>query len=326
MAEIKDVLVTGATGFLGRRLASALVGNADIELSVMVRAGHRFRPDGALVNEQVYEQVYELDLAEPGDYGQALENRQVVIHAAARAHIRDREKQHSLAEYRKVNTEGTLNLARQAAAAGVNRFIFISTIGVNGETSTRPFRFDDPPNPTGGYALSKWEAEQGLWEIARDSGMEVVVIRPPLIYGPGAPGNFGSLVRWVDRGVPLPLGLVHNRRSLIALDNLIDLILICIDHPRAANQLLLAGDGEDLSTTELLRAVARAMGRPSRLIPLPVALLRLGATVSGKGDVARKLLGSLQVDIGRTRELLGWTPLLSVDEGLKRCFAPESAG
>jgi nucleoside-diphosphate-sugar epimerase len=254
------------------------------------------------------------------DWSSVLDEQQVVIHAAARAHVMKDEVADPLSEYRRVNVDGTLNLARQAAAAGVKRFIFISSIGVNGNSNIRPFTENDTPNPAECYARSKWEAEQGLWEIHRDSGMEVVIIRPPLVYGRGAPGNFGSLIRWVEKGVPLPLGAVKNQRSLVSLDNLVDLIIACLDHPAAANEVFLAGDGEDLSTTELLRGVGKAMGKPARLIPVPESMLMAGATLLGKKAIAQRLLGSLQVDISKARELLGWEPPISVEEGLRRCF------
>jgi len=225
-----------------------------------------------------------------------------------------------LVEYRRVNLEGTLNMARQAAAAGVRRFIFISSIGVNGNINIRPFRITDQPNPAEPYAQSKWEAEQGLMQLAAETGMEIVIIRPPLVYGPCAPGNFGSLVHWIEKGVPLPLGAIHNKRSLIGIDNLVDLIIRCIDHPAAANQVFLAGDGEDLSTTELLRGVGKAMGKPARLIPVPAGVLQLGATLLGRKAMAQRLLGSLQVDISKTCELLDWKPPYTVEEGLRRCF------
>lgn len=225
-----------------------------------------------------------------------------------------------IAEYRRINTNVTLELAKKAAQAGIKRFIFISSIGVNGNVNIRPFTAEDQPNPAEPYALSKWEAEQGLWQIQQETGMDVVIIRPPLVYGPGAPGNFGSLVRWVKKGVPLPLGAIHNKRSLVGIDNLVDLIIRCIDHPAAANQVFLAGDGEDLSTTELLRGVGEAMGKPARLIPVPAGLLQLGATLLGKKAMAQRLLGSLQVDISKTCEMLDWKPPYTVQEGLRRCF------
>jgi nucleoside-diphosphate-sugar epimerase len=219
-----------------------------------------------------------------------------------------------------VNVEGTLKLARHAADAGVKRFLFISSIGVNGTFTYRSRRFarDDVPFPTENYAVSKWEAEQGLWEIASQTGMEVVVVRSPLVYGPGVKGNFARLLDLVRSGVPLPLASVNNRRSFIGLDNLADLLIRCVDHPRAAGQTLLASDGQDLSTPELLRMIAKAMGRSARLFPVPVSLLRLAGRVLGRLNEVDRLVGSLQVDSSATRELLGWTNPVSVEEGIKR--------
>jgi nucleoside-diphosphate-sugar epimerase len=308
-----NILLTGATGFLGSRLAKALHSKPDVNLTAAVR--RRIEIHAAHVVE-----VQGLDANT--NWSAALTNQQVVIHTAARAHIMKDEVADPLAEYRRVNVDGTLNLARQAAAAGVKRFIFISSIKVNGEQTPlgKPFTAEDIAAPEDAYGMSKWEAEQGLQQLAAETGMELVIIRPPLVYGPKAPGNFGSLMRWVEKGLPLPLGAIHNQRSLVALDNLVDLITTCIDHPAAANQVFLAGDGEDLSTTELLRGVARAMGKPARLIPVPPSLLMLGARVLGKQAVAQRLLGSLQVDISKARRLLGWQPPVSVEEGLRRCF------
>ena len=225
-----------------------------------------------------------------------------------------------LADFRKVNVEGTINLAVQAASAGVKRFVFISTIGVNGaETFDSPFDIQDVPAPHSHYAISKYEAEVGLQALALESDMEVVVIRPPLCYGPNAPGNFGALMRWMQRKLPLPFGAVtHNRRSLVGLDNLVDLILTCIDHPRAANQTFLVSDGEDLSTADLLHRMGRAMKQPASMFPVPTPLLAAAAYFLGKKSVAQSLLGSLQVDIRKTCEILDWKPPLSVDEGLRR--------
>jgi len=255
-------------------------------------------------------------------YSDCLQNIDVVVHAAARAHIMKDEVADPLAEYRRVNVDGTLHLARQAAAGGIERFIFISSVKVNGEQTFpgQPFTADDTPSPEDAYGISKWEAEQGLQKIAKESGMEVVVIRPPLVYGPQVKGNFASMIKLVKKGLPLPLGSIHNQRSLVALDNLVDLIITCIHHPAAANQVFLAGDGQDLSTTELLRGVAKAAGKPSRLIPIPSSLLMFAATLLGKKAVAQRLLGSLQVDISKARDLLGWEPPFSVEEGLRRCF------
>jgi nucleoside-diphosphate-sugar epimerase len=256
------------------------------------------------------------------DWTAALKNQQVVIHAAARAHIMKDELPDPLAEYREINVEGTLNLARQSIEAGVKRFVYMSSIKVNGEQTLLdlPFTAEDVPAPEDSYGISKREAEQGLRELASETGMEVVIIRPPLVYGPGVKGNFASMIKLVAKGLPLPLGAVHNKRSLVALDNLVDLIITCIDHPGAANETFLVSDGEDLSTTQLLRGVAEAMGKQSRLIPIPAGLLQFGATLLGKKAMAQRLLGSLQVDISHTRKCLNWTPPLTVKQGLQRCF------
>jgi nucleoside-diphosphate-sugar epimerase len=290
------VLLSGATGFIGSHLADLLECIPDVELTSVIRCPTSTTSN---ISEHI---LYVNDLNT--DWSSALEGQQVFIHTAARAHIMKDEVPDPLEEYRKVNVDGTLNLARQAAEAGVKRFIFISSIKVNGE-QTRPgvpFSADDTPAPQDPYGISKYEAEQGLQALAAETGMEVVIIRPPLVYGPGVKGNFATLMRMVEQGIPLPLGAIHNKRSLVALDNLVDLIITCIDHPAAANQVFLAGDGEDLSTTELLRGVANAMGKPARLIPVPAGVLMLGATVLGKKAMAQRLLGSLQVDISKARE------------------------
>ena len=308
-----NLLLTGATGFLGSRLACILQPRLNIKLTAAVRRH-------AEVWAARIVEVQGLDAST--NWSEALAEQQVIIHAAARAHIMKDEVADPLAEYRKVNVEGTLNLARQAAVAGVKRFIFISSIKVNGEQTPlgKPFTAEDAPAPEDAYGISKHEAEQGLLQLAAETGMEVVIIRPPLVYGPGVKGNFASMIKLVEKGLPLPLGAIHNRRSLVALDNLVDLIISCIDHPAAANQVFLAGDGEDMSTTELLRGVAKAAGKPCRLLPVPAGLLQFSATALGQKAVAQRLLGSLQVDISKARELLGWTPPLSVEQGLKRCF------
>jgi len=245
-----------------------------------------------------------------------------VIHAAARVHVMSDSENDPLAAFREINVKGSLDLARQAAAAGVKRFIFISSIKVNGERTSKgqPFNSHDAASPEDFYGISKHEAEQGLRALAAETGMEVVIIRPPLVYGPGVKGNFASMIKLVGKGLPLPLGAVHNKRSLVALDNLVDLIITCIDHPGAANETFLVSDGEDLSTTQLLQGVAEAMGKPSRLIPVPASLLQFGTTLLGKKAVAQRLLGSLQVDISHAQKCLNWTPPLTVKQGLQRCF------
>lgn len=304
------VMVTGATGFVGSGLAKQFR-ERGFEVVAPVRS-QRASGTGPVVGE----------IDGHTDWQSALQNVDAIVHSAARAHIMKDGAMDPLGEFRKVNVEGTLNLASQAGGAGVKRFVYLSSIKVNGEQTVKgsSFREEDIPAPVDAYGISKLEAEQGLQKIARETGLEVVVIRPPLIYGPGVKGNFASMIKLVEDGLPLPLGAIHNKRSLLALDNLIDLIITCIDHPSAANEIFLAADGEDLSTSDLLRRVAEAMRKPSRLIPVPAALLQFGATILGKKAMAQRLLGSLQVDISKTREVLGWEPPISVNEGLRRCF------
>ena len=267
-----------------------------------------------------FEYIHTTNLSPTTDWLPALQGIDVVVHCAARVHVMQDTEADPLAAFRAVNVAGTLTLAHQAVSAGVKRFVFISSIKVNGEsTFTRqPFTADDAPAPLDAYGLSKMEAEQGLREIALQTGMEVAIIRPPLVYGPGVKANFAAMMRWLQLGVPLPLGAIHNQRSLVALDNLVDLIVTCLTHPAAANQTFLVSDGEDVSTTELLRRMGKAMGHPARLVPVPVGFLKLAATMLGKGDMAQRLCGSLQVDIEKTRRLLDWTPPLSLDQGLKK--------
>ncbi|VXC80931.1 SDR family oxidoreductase [Pseudomonas sp. 9Ag] len=304
------VLVTGAGGFIGRALCKAVLARGD-EVLGLVRSETSSLPGLQSIN---------VPLENTPQLANFLNGVECVVHLAGRAHKLADNVADPLAEFRAVNCNATLELVRQAVAAGVKRFIFISSIGVNGNNNVRPFTASDQPNPAEPYALSKWEAEQGLWQVQEETGIELVIIRPPLVYGAHAPGNFGSLSRWVCKGVPLPLGAIHNKRSLVGIDNLVDLIIRCIDHPDAANQVFLAGDGEDLSTTELLRGVGRAMGKPARLIPVPAGLLQFGATLLGRKAMAQRLLGSLQVDISKTCELLDWKPPYTVEEGLRRCF------
>ncbi len=307
-----NILLTGGTGFVGGHLAVSLAKQPAFSVTI---AGRRAK-------EECAKFVIVKSIDESTNWSLGLEGQQAVIHAAARAHIMKDEVADPLAEYRRVNVEGTLNLARQAAAAGLKRFIFISSIKVNGEATVngQAFSPDDEPAPQDAYGLSKLEAEKGLAQLAAETGMEIVTIRPPLVYGPGVKGNFASMIKLLEKGLPLPLGAVHNKRSLVGIDNLVDLIIRCIDHPAAANQVFLAADGQDLSTIELLRSVGEAMGKPARLIPVPAGMLQLGATLLGKKTMAQRLLGSLQVDISKTCELLDWKPPYTVQEGLRRCF------
>ena len=306
--------VTGANGFVGSALLRTLSRTTDRPVIGLTRGG-AFSPPAAV-------KMYRVDdLAACSAEHLPWADMDVIVHCAARVHVMNDPAADPLQAFRHVNVAGTLQLARLAAEAGVRRFVFLSSIKVNGEQTFpgQPFRPDQEPAPLDPYGLSKYEAELGLQALSRKTGMEVVIIRPPLVYGPGVRANFLAMMRWLSRGIPLPLGgVTDNRRSLVALDNLVDLIVLCLDHPAAANQILLVSDAEDLSTAELLRRMAQALGRTARLLPVPPGVLRLGAKMLGRSSVAERLCGSLQVDISKTRELLAWSPPLGVNEGLRR--------
>jgi len=305
------ILVTGANGFVGCALCKVLTGVGH-EVCATVRS----KIQGSPASEQIF--VGEIGAETLWD--DVLCGVDVVAHLAARVHVMRDKAVDTLTEFRAVNVEGTLNLARQAAKAGVRRFVYLSSIKVNGEQTLpgQAFTEQDVPAPLDPYGISKYEAEEGLHKIAQQTGMEVVVIRPSLVYGPGVKANFLNMMRWLHKGVPLPFGAIHNRRSLVGLDNLVDLIVICLEHSAAANQTFLVSDGEDLSTTELLRRMAAALNMPTRLLPVPQKLLEVVFKMLGKGDLAQRLCGSLQVDITKACTVLDWKPLISVDEGLRR--------
>ena len=301
--------MTGANGFIGKSLSLEL-----IMQDFLVRRALRYESSQA--ND--FSQVGVGAIDGETNWSIALCNVDKVIHLAARVHVMNDASADPLAEFRKVNVEGTLNLAGQAAKAGVKRFIFISSIKVNGEHTDlgKPFTEADAANPEDAYGLSKYEAEQGLLLIAQQTGMEVVIIRPPLIYGPGVKANFKSMLHFVKRGIPLPFGIINNKRSFVYLGNLISFIIRCIDHPEAANQVFLVSDGEDLSTTQLLTGCAKALGVKARLLPVPQKIIEFFANLLGKQDMAQRLCGNLQVDISKARHLLNWTPPVSVADGL----------
>lgn len=309
---MKKILITGASGFIGQALSKHLSGN-NLEITAAVRKSTPLLP-------KTLRQVQVGDILLDTDWTSAILDIDIVIHLAARVHVMNDTDTDPLAAFRNTNTEGTLNLARQAAVAGVRRFIFLSSIKVNGEQTTlgKTFKHDDCYIPNDPYGLSKYEAEQGLKEISKKTGMEIVIIRPPLVYGPGVKANFLSMLRWVNKGAPLPLGAIHNKRSLVALDNLVNLITTCINHPAAANQSFLVSDDNDLSTTELLECMEKALGKPSRLIPIPSSIIYLMATLVGKRSIAQRLCGSLQVDISHTKNTLNWKPPIGIDEALKK--------
>lgn len=304
------LLITGANGFVGSLLCTEAAPHFFVKSAVRSAQSLPANTEAVLIET----------IDNTTDWTTALRGVNVVVHLAARVHVMNDHSVDPLSEFRKVNVDGTLNLAKQAAQAGVQRFVFISSIKVNGESTElgQPFHADDEPQPMDAYGISKREAEDALRQLARDTGMEVVIIRPPLVYGAGVKANFRSMMRWLDKGVPLPLGAIHNQRSLVALANLVDLIITCITHPAAANQTFLVSDGEDLSTSDLLRRMANALGKPARLLPVPAWLLQVGATLLGKRAVAQRLCGSLQLDISKTCQLLNWTPPVSVTDALQK--------
>jgi len=312
---LKNVLVTGATGFVGRAVVCQLSTQSDVCVRAAVRRS-------TTIFSQNIKQVLVGDLLIDTEYADAFASVDVIVHAAARVHVMQDDVADPLAEFRKVNVDGTLNLAKQAAAAGVKRFIFISSIKVNGEGTKLGERYhpNDNVSTQDPYGLSKWEAEQGLFQLSKVIGMEITVIRPPLIYGPGVKANFQKMVTWVNKGVPLPLGAVHNRRSLLALDNLVSFIVCCIDHPKAANEVFLLSDCEDVSTKELLQKVAKALGKRSCLLPVPEGLMRWLASMLGKQELVNRLFCSLEVDSSKACDLLGWKPAVSMDAQLEKMF------
>jgi len=309
------IAVTGATGFIGRALIFEFLKH-DVELIASIR-----KTDSTLP-EQV-KTINTGELLASTDWSSALKNVDIVIHMAARVHVMHDDSSNPLAEFRKTNTAATLNLAKQAAASGATRFIFVSSIKANGQ-SQHKLSPDDTSVPDDPYGLSKYEAEQGLLALAKKTNMEVVIIRPPLVYGPNVKGNFLSLLKCVQNNIPLPLGSIHNLRSFVALDNLVDFICFCADSAKAANEVFIVSDGEDISTTELLNKIAKAFNKKALLIPVPATTLSFVAKLIGKNAVANRVLESLQVDSSKATELLGWKPIISMDTQLKKIAASYS--
>ena len=303
-------LITGGNGFVGGAVLRRLMAEGISTLATV-----RKKP----VDWPIQQPVIEIGaLTSNTDWSIALTGIQSVVHTAARVHMMKDQADDPLAEFRRVNVEGTLNLARQAATAGVRRFVFLSSIKVNGECTRVgiPFKASDEPKPLDPYGISKWEAEVGLREISKNTGMEVVIIRPTLVYGPGVRGNFLSMMQWLHKGRPLPLGAIKNLRSFVAIDNLVDLIATCMHHPAAANQTFLVSDGEDISITELLSKIAISMNKKAKLISIPKFLLFASAFILGKRKLSQRLIDSLQVDIKKNQQLLGWKPKVSLNIAL----------
>jgi nucleoside-diphosphate-sugar epimerase len=304
------VLVTGANGFAGQALCAHLrLQGVQVRRAVrrMTQGDGRYGDD-AVIGE----------IGPDTQWHAALDGIETVVHLAARAHVMHAAVGDSIEDYRRVNVQGTRRLALEAASAGVRRFVFLSSVKVNGETTEHPFTEEDAPHPTDAYGISKWEAEQVFKNIAQERGIEWVILRPPLVYGPGVRANFLRLMRAVDRGIPLPLGALQNRRSLLYLGNLIDAILVSLSHPGAANQVFLLSDGEDISTPDLVHRLAAALRVRPRLLSTPPQLLWFAGWVTGRMASTERLTRSLQVDSSRIRKALGWTPPFSLDQGLAK--------
>jgi len=309
MGKLMRCMITGASGFIGNALVERLCEESGVELTLITRSEKKAFPENM--------KHLQLSITPETDWSEALSSADVVVHLAARAHVLKDDAADPLAVFRRENTASTLNLAEQSAKVGVKRFLFMSSIGVNGMQNSRPFRHDDQPAPTEPYAISKQESELGLKAIADRTGMELVIIRPPLVYGRNAPGNFARLISLVRKRLPLPLASVRNRRTLVALPNLIDLITVCMRHPAAAGEVFLAGDAESLSTPDLIRAIAEQLGIKPALYPFPVAILRGTLALIGKTAPFDRLCGSLEVDISHARDVLGWSPAITLREGLR---------
>jgi nucleoside-diphosphate-sugar epimerase len=309
------ILLTGSSGFVGSALAAALLREGE-SLVCPVR---RSAPAD---NERICYPVTG-DFTTATDWRPYLDADGIVIHCAARVHVMNDTASDPLAAFRNINVDATLHLARQAAACGVRQFVFLSSVKVNGEQTATGQRFteNDASQAHDPYGISKLEAEQALLTLGKETGMAITIIRPPLVYGPGVKANFASMMRWVKKGIPLPFGTIHNQRSLVYVGNLVSLISACLRHPQAAQQIFLVSDGQDLSTSELLRHCAQALGVPSRLLPCPPQWIQMAARLAGKPGVAARLCASLQVDISKARSLLGWEPPYSVEQGLSATAA-----
>ena len=303
------ILITGSSGFLGSNIINKLELLDYNIISVLRKITSASSSNSMQIGE----------INGDTDYKDIFVGTDIVIHCAARAHIMNEEVADTLAEYRWVNVDGTLNLAQQAADAGVKRFIYISSIKVNGESTSGsvPFTEKDTATPIDPYGVSKYEAEEGLKKIAAETGMEVVIIRPPLVYGAGVKANFLNLLKLSSTKFPLPFGLVNNKRSMVYVNNLVDFIVKCIDHSAAANQTFLISDNDDLSLSGLLQLIRKSMNKSARLIPVPIFLFKLAGLIFRKQDVVDRLVGDLQVDTSKAISLLDWKPPYTVEQGIQ---------
>lgn len=321
MDNKKTILITGATGFIGKQLVQTLDQKHSYFLRLLLRS------PTILCNVQ-HQPIFVPDISEKTDWTGLLAGCEIIIHAAARVHVMEEYLEDPLHAFRQTNVQGTLCLAEQAAQQGVKRFIFISSIKVNGEETQlgHPYGPDDilsaPDEP---YALSKYEAEKKLLALSAKTGMEVVIIRPPIVYGPGVKGNFQRMISWFQKDIflPLPLKSIKNKRSFVSVYNLVDLLITCIDHPQAANQIFLVSDGEDVSTPELLQKIARTINKQARLVSVPCWILKSASKILKKEIIIQRLCSSLQVDINKTCDLLDWRPKVSLDEGLSNMLCTE---
>jgi nucleoside-diphosphate-sugar epimerase len=314
--DVQRLLVTGANGFIGKALCLEAV-NRRCAVRGITRTAYDFSSSGKNID---IENISLGDIDANTDWNSAMLNCDAVIHLAARVHVMREGANDPLAEFRRVNTAATEHLACCAAANGVRRLVYVSSIGVNGLVThgTTKFSEEDNTNPHNAYALSKWEAEQALQRVASETGLEVVILRPPLVYGAGAPGNFAQMLRLVDLGVPLPLANIKNKRDLLYVGNLVDALMTCATHPAAANNTYLVSDGEAVSTPEILRGLAKELGVSSRVLPFPISLLKLMGAIFGKAGQVDHLVGSLQVDSTKIRHQLGWLPPYSLQEGFSK--------
>lgn len=306
------VLITGSSGFVGSALSASVVASEKFDVLQVVRKKN------SEINSNNY--IVVGPFTADTDFTNALANVDVVIHLAGLAHMKNNFGSDLAKNFKTVNVDATYNLAKQSVAAGVKRFIYLSSIGVNGFKNDTPFTCFDSEQPMDNYSKSKYEAELVLKKLSHETDLEVVIIRPPLVYGKNAPGNFGKLLDIAKTNFPLPFPSINNQRSFVALDNLVDLITVCIDHPNAANQTFLVSDDEDISSSNMLKKLILSTGRQANLIPVPVCIIKFLASIFGKKEAVEKFSSSLTVDIEHTKKTLDWRPVITLDEGIRRCF------